>query len=427
MKFSCFTSVLASLLLTAPSVLADGTDLGGGIVTRTDVGYLADLTLDVRDMADILTDNADGIEAALAIYAEGKNSRIAVGTKYQLTKLSTELSTRGLAGATPPYLFHLYGLAARDTTTMESHLAYADNFVRSYISSGKLTAGKAALVLNMWMYAADKLFVGLNTCQKMVEADNPSQFTLGTAGFDEFIALWIGTGSSPGSSDGESLYALTEESYDLFGGTEDEDPVNTKIKTLYQEASSHLSIPDVCTSTHPESPRKLWSIATQIISLMQVPMLRMLIHSVVQEHSANTLLFATAVVPQAAQCRPSSYKRLKEFAVLENPRFDKAETILRDLQDIYACFGLSCQDIGDISDSNGVSIPECIAADARAPLAEYKPTSDVHSVRHCKKLGWTMHACTLHLTWLYIHFLSNFSRMHDRYHALIWIYCNFVS
>eukprot|EP00934_Nitzschia_sp_Nitz4_P003694 Nitzschia sp. Nitz4//scaffold182_size44100//30858//33151//NITZ4_007258-RA/size44100-augustus-gene-0.26-mRNA-1//-1//CDS//3329539577//3684//frame0 len=370
----------ALLLLTAVSVSSAGTELSGGIVTRTDVDYLADLTKDVRDITDYMAAGSSGIDDALSIYVNGKNAEKSVGNKFTLASLSTTLSSQGTSSATPPFLFHLYGLSGRDSSTISSYLTYADSFVRSSIAAGKESSGVAALVLNMWMYAADILFQGLSTCQKMVEADNPSQFTLGTAGFDEFIALWIGTGSSAGSGNGDSLYALTEQSYALFGGDLDEDPVNTKIKSLYQEASSLLSVADFCTAEYSESPRKLWSISTQVLSQMQVPLIRMLVYSLVQKDTENTVLYANALIPQAAQCRPSAYKRLKEYVLVDSPRFDKITTILRDLQDIYACFGLSCSDVGDIVDTNSVNVPDCVAADDRAAMAEYTPTSDVNVI-----------------------------------------------
>lgn len=382
MKLCCNSSFLA-VLLAAHSVQSQtGTDLGGGVVARTDVEYWADLTLDIRDMNDVIG-NEGGPDAALAIYLDGKNSEPQIGTRFKLTELSTKLATNGVDKATPQYLFHLYGMAERDANRISDNLSYADNYVRSAILTGHPYAPTAALVLNVWMYATHILFQGLETCQKIVEADNPSQFNLGTAGFDEFIALWIGTGSNPGSSSGDSLYALAEEAYIQFGGQRDEAETNTRIKSLYQEASSYLSIPNVCTKEHPESPRILWSIATQIISQMQLPLIRQLIVAILEKDAKKTEVFAMAVVPQAAQCRPSAYKRLRDFLLTESPRFDRTGVILRDLQDIYNCFGLTCEDVGIVVDKRGVNIPDCVAANPRSPMAQYYPTTDVNSVRLC--------------------------------------------
>lgn len=372
---------VASLLALgmAQPCWSQGTELGGGIITRTDVAWLADLTKDIRDMYNVI-ENEGGSDAALAIYLDGKNSERQIGVKSTLSQLGTELAGAGVGAASPQYLFHLFGMGERDIGRLSENLNYADEFVRTAILEARPEAPTAALVLNIWMYATQVLFRGLDTCQKILEADNPSQFDLGTAGFDEFIALWIGAGTTPGSADGDSLYSLAEDAYEAFGGELDEAPQNTKIKALYQEASTYLSIPGICTQEHLESPRKLWSIASQIISQMQISNIRQLIDAVVSKDRERTEVFTMAVVPQAAQCRPSVYKRLRDFLMTDNPRFDKTNVILRDLQDVYACFGLSCEDIGEVFDNQGVDIPECIAADPRAPMAEYNPTSDVQNV-----------------------------------------------
>lgn len=374
-------SATAAFILAASLVQAqdDGTELGGGVVTRTDVEYLADLTLDVRDMKDVIA-NEGGADAALAIYLDGKNSEPQIGTRFKLSELSTRLASDGLGKGTPQYLFHLYGMAERDLNRLSDHLSYADNYVRSAILVGHEHAATAALVLNVWMYATHLLFQGLDTCQKLFEADNPAQFNLGTAGFDELIALWIGTGSNPGSASGDSLYAIAEEAYTSFGGELEEAETNTRIKSLYQEASSQLSIPGVCTEEHEESPRMIWSIATQIISQMQVPLIRQLIVAILEKDARKTEVYAMAVIPQAAQCRPSAYKRLRDFLLTETPRFDKTKVILRDLQDIYNCFGLTCDDIGQVADTRGADMPDCFAANPRSPLAQYRPSTDVFSV-----------------------------------------------
>jgi hypothetical protein len=396
---------LGSFLLTlscARNAVSQGTDLGGGVVTRTDVEFLADLSLDVRDMKQVIsTDN--GGNAALEIYLDGRNSEPTIGNKFKLTQLSTDLVSKGVAKATPHYLFYLFGMAERSTdlSKLAENLSYADNFVRSALLASKENADAAVLVLSIWMYATDIMYNGMDVCQKLVEADNPAQFDLGTAGFDEFIALWIGTGQTHGSNEGNGLYAVAEKAdalFKKFGDDDDtgglgESSVNSRIKSLYQEASAQLSVEGVCTKKHPGSPRKLWSIMTQITSQMAIPLIQQLIRSVMAEDREGTELYALAVVPLAAQCRPSVYKRLRELLLTDNPKFDKAEIIFRDLQDIYTCFGLTCDDIGKpIEQFDGVTFPECFAADARAPMAEYNPTSDVHPVRVCK-LAFFCYCC----------------------------------
>lgn len=391
-----FVGLLICLTSQAERVASQGTDLGGGVVTRTDVEYLADLTLDVRDME--LSMATGGSEAALRIYLEGKNSERQVGSLYKLTDLSTELATSNVL--TPAYLFQLYGLSGKSTTDVAELLgdgAYADRFVRDGIQSGEWTSWRAALVLNMWMYATHKLYKGVDTCQKKAEADNPAQFDLAGGGLDEFIALWIGTGQTHGSSEGFGLYALAEKADKLFANAEDdstftsgnlaESAVNQQIKLLYQEGASIFSLSDACMSSNADSPKKLWSVVSRIISQMHIPLLRLLIVGILERDVVATEFYATAVIPQASQCRPSTYNRLREELLMGDPNFQRTEFILKDLQDIYACFGVSCDDIGlVIKEYDYVRIPPCLAAVDDAPMALYRPSTDVHPVSEASNI-----------------------------------------
>lgn len=393
MKLFFPSLVFASLLLSATCVSSQGTDLGGGIVTRSDVEYLADLTLDVRDIKQQISGIGGGVTAALATYTDGRNAEKVQGVKYKLSQLSTDMASQGLVKATPNYLFHLYGLAGRSVEHLKlsEQLNYADNYLRTALMAGRQHAPDAILVLSIWMYATYKLYDGVETCQKLVEADNPSQLDLGTAGLDELIALWIGTGQTQGSSEGNGLYALTEEADALFFHGDDgidnnsgsnivESLVNKNIKLLYQEGSGLVSNPDFCTRDTPDSPRKLWSVVQRIISQMHVPLLQMLTVSVLDGNELATEAFAMAVVPQVSQCRPSTYNRLYDHLLKGTPKFDRAEQILIDLQDVFACFGLTCDDIGTVKNQYDINIPECFATD-KAPLADYQPSTGVHPVR----------------------------------------------
>ncbi len=395
MKFSLVTS-LTTILVLSPfcRVEAQGTDLGGGIVTRTDVEYCADVTLDVRDIKQSVVGGSS--KDALGIYLNGRNSGAPDGSLFKLSQLSTDLAGESLDKVTPVFLFHLYGLAGRslDGNALKGSGSYADSYVRSAIQNLKSTASTAVLVLNVWMYAADILYKGASTCQKKVEADNPSQFDIGGGGLDEFIALWIGSGQTHGSSEGFGLYALAERADQLFNTISDgapggnnklsESKVNQQLKLLYQEGASLFSMPDVCTKNNPNSPKKLWSVINRINTQMYIPLVQMLIVSILEQNSEATQVYATAVIPQAAQCRPSVYDRLKEELLEGDPNFKRTEIILADLQEIYACFGISCSDIGMVvNDYGNYDMPDCSAVFDDAPMALYKPDTDVQPVRDC--------------------------------------------
>ena len=108
----------------------------------------------------------------------------------------------------------------------------------------------------------------------------------------------------------------------------------------------------------------------------------MLIVSILEQDALATELYATAVIPQAAQCRPSIYGRLKEELLEGEPNFQRTEFIIKDLHEIYSCFGISCSDIGMVAkDYAGFNIPVCLAARDDAPMALYRPNTDVQPVR----------------------------------------------
>mmetsp|Transcript_4087 Transcript_4087/g.9480 ORF Transcript_4087/g.9480 Transcript_4087/m.9480 type:complete len:740 (-) Transcript_4087:3220-5439(-) len=371
------TLLLLSLQIISQT-RAQETDLGGGIVTRTNVKYMADLTLDIKDM----TQSFGNSDLVLDIYDNGRNAQQPSGLKFKLKELSDLMSSKGITEATPTYLFQLYGLAeeSTDLNKVAQQFSYANNNVRVAITGGKDHAPQAALVFTMWMYAAHVLYQGIDQCQKMTEADNPELLDLGGGGMDEFIALWIGTGETHSGTDGFGLYALAQKAASLFDGGNigGEAIANNAIKLLYHEGSQYLSVNGACTKDVSDTPKLLYSVVSRIMSIMYIPLIQMLIDSILAQDADLTVLYATAIIPQAAQCRVTTYNRLREHLLTGLPRFDKTEIILRDIQDIYACFGLMCEDVGAYMNTpSDVSFPFCTIAKSDASMAGYQPTSDV--------------------------------------------------
>jgi hypothetical protein len=382
-KYNMRFTAAVLLLAAAPAgvaVFSEGTDLGGGIVTRTDVEYLADLALDVRDIRQYI-DNGDGGAVAMQVYNDGRNSYSQPGIPFTLHQLSDNLAKAGAAVATPNHLFHLYGISQRSTdlSKLQSNAYYADSYVRASIQNGRVLGPDGVVALSMWVYATYLLYNGLDICQKMTNADNPAQFDLRGGGMDEFIGLWIGSGQLVGDSNKNSLYSMTQDASEMFetGGTEAN--ANTNIKLLYQEGANLLSISGACTKESPDSPRRLWNIVTRIIAQMHVPLMQRLIESILKKDALATELYAIALVPQIAQCRPSSYKRLNEALLAGTPNFSKTEQILKDLQSVYDCLGFTCEDVGQISVTSSTQMSECDHDTVRT-MAQYRPTTGVHPV-----------------------------------------------
>lgn len=369
--------VALGLCLGRVQIKAQGTELGGGIVTRTNQEVWADLPLDVRLIREII-DNSES-DKALEIYLTGKNAQTAPGVLKSLQSLTDELVAAFPSDATPNYLYQLYGLADRSTvsSTIAEQGRYAENYIRAALSEGYEYAGDAILVLNVWMYATHLLYNGIHTCQKMINADEQGLFQLGGGGMDEFIALWISHDGGAGTSGGSGLYSLTNYAAELFGTESGEANANTAIKELFHEGTVILSFPNVCTSTDDRTVPQLWSVVQRMTSQMMVPLIQLLIDSLMEENAERVKFHALAVIPQVAQCRPSVYKRLKTELLGNTVSFARNRDIISELQQTYDCFGLTCADIGTYKQDQ---VPQCEDFPINYPMAEYTPTTQVHSV-----------------------------------------------
>jgi len=364
----------AFLILSASfrQAASQGTELGGGITTRTDVQEFADLALDLRDIRNYAEQGLS--EQVLGVYEQGNHAEYPPGFRWPLQKLNDDMATSDKR--TPYYLFHLYGLSGlSQNVNDQSH--YADNFIRDIIEQNPTYAPDAILAVSMWMYATHLLFNGVAICEHRTNADSPALFELGGGGMDEFIAFWIGADQTSGNDDGHGLYAWAQTVGVIFGENSPETSVNTNLKVLYQDGAGVLSTNQACSASSPDSVKQLWEVATQMANEMVKPLYQWLIYYMLQEDAVAVSIYATALVPQLARCRPSVYKRLKERLLDNTVNFDVSDEILRDLQDSYTCFGFTCKDIGKyLTDSR----LECDTARVFRPMAGYRPSTDVSAV-----------------------------------------------
>ena len=369
---AAFLSLLPALPIC---VLSQQVDLGGGVVTRTDVQMYADLALDIRDIR--ASQDQDEI---LRLYLDGRNAEETTGVFFPLKKIGDKLNDE-TESMTPNYLFHLYGLAGLSTGDYKNSQHYSDRFIRSTITSNTELTADAIVALDMWMYASHLLYKGVSLCSRRADADNPGQLEgLGGAGMDEFIALWIGAGQTPASAEGHSLYGWAQEAGTLFGTANPEAKVNEDLKLLYQQGAEVLSLPHVCTKEGDTTGvDQLWAVAQLMISKMHAPQIQMLIHSLITENEQSAALYAISTIPQVAQCRPSVFKRLNEALLAGSINFSQKQTIFLDIELAMDCFGLTCLDIGNYHDGSYQCNADS-ASDTRA-LAGFKPSTKVNDVR----------------------------------------------
>ena len=368
-----------------------GTDLGGGIVTKTNVEHFAKISLDAEEMFTLT--QSSSYNDASNIYLAGKNSiqydrsGNALPNKRSLSSLSTGAADGKFDGEVP-FVFQMYGLAGGAGHTYENYESfamYADAFVNDALKEQKGALGpEAAVALNVWMYAAHVLTIAVEDC-----ALESSGVNLDIIGRDEalggsadaleiFIAFWIGYNQAPGSDDGSSPYAMAERAATLFGtsGPNGEAKVNAAIKSLFNEAQQVLSFPNACRSGS-DTVGQLWGILHRTVSQMQVPLVQQLIDALVREDQDRISLYAKAVVPQMSSCAASTYRRLKEDLLDRTYDPTKFVDVLGDLQSSYDCLGFSCDDVGAYKTDK---VAQCAELPINFPMAEYSPTSHVHLV-----------------------------------------------
>mmetsp|Transcript_456 Transcript_456/g.729 ORF Transcript_456/g.729 Transcript_456/m.729 type:complete len:750 (-) Transcript_456:47-2296(-) len=377
----CYKEIVLALLgLLIASSDAQGTELGQGIVTRVDVEQYADIALDIAELRSRL--KAGDAESAMTLYREGKNSESAPNVKFTLQQMSTDLTKLTVANAknpaTPMYLYHVYGLADRAVSgpSVEDQKLYADNLAKSFISSSSETGADAVVALHSWMYATHVLYHGLHTCQLLSKADEPGLFQLNGGGMDEFIALWIGHDQDIASEKGHGLYALAQKAGGLFEKNIPEAQVNTNIKLLYNEGAAAVSLGCTGSKGEEETVPAMWAITQRIVTQMYIPLVQMLIDALYREDPNDSRLYALAIVPQIAQCRPSTYERLKGALLDGTVSVNRISEILADLQSAYDCLGFTCDDIGAY---NTDEVAQCSGVAVNQPLAQYVPSTRVHA------------------------------------------------
>uniref|UniRef100_A0A7S3KVK8 Uncharacterized protein n=1 Tax=Amphora coffeiformis TaxID=265554 RepID=A0A7S3KVK8_9STRA len=378
MRFSLL--FLCCSFLQHKVVNSQGTSLAGGqIVTRTDVQRFADLAQDLAQMQTYVENGSS--ERVLTLFQQGMHAASAeTGQLFALKDLGETLA--GANPKTPAFLYHLYGLTDRSVNfafELEAESDYINKFVEEIIEENVNFAVDAMISVSIWMYATHLIYDGVYRCHQRTVADNPNVVDINGGGFDEFIALYIGEGQNLGSANGDSLYTWAQQMGGFFGTNDPESPVNTEIVLLYGEAKSALSETGACSKDVPGTAAELWKIATQMVSQMSIPLFQGLLYSILEENTDGVKVYAKALVPQIAKCRPSTYKRLKRNLLDDGVSLDDVTVseVLEDLQDAYACFGYTCRAIGNYNDDSRL---ECDEDKENPALAGYDPLTDVSAV-----------------------------------------------
>lgn len=377
LKSFVFSVLWFGLLWRSVTAQDDGVNLGGGVITRTNVQSWADLSQDVGEMENLVAQ--EQIEAALGLYRNGKHSAISPGFLRSLSSLPDAMTSSN--PKTPNFLFSLYGQADRTLNLAfdVGKLNYINTQVEEVFVSEDAALGPLAVqVLNMWMYGTHLLYNGVYECQQRSLADDTSLFDVGTAGWDEFIALWIGAGQQAGSNRGDSLYSLTQRLGTEFGISNPEAPTNTRLKLFYQEALQMMTTGSLpCSRENPNTANRLWQLVVNAVAEMSKPLFQGLISNMLNNNATAVDVYAKALIPQMSKCRPSLYKQWHEALILGNfqPNPTFVNTLLATIPELTYCFGYACDELGDSK------IAECKEFDVFRPtLSGYVPRSEIGNV-----------------------------------------------
>lgn len=180
------------------------------------------------------------------------------------------------------------------------------------------------------------MYSALSAC-KSGEGD-PSLFV------DEAAAYWIGDSQDTGSStQGHLLYSMTEfigQKYEALS-KEAQSDINTRVIDLFNQAKSHLTLTNSC-STSPTSHLKLRNIIDELIPLMAVPLLRGLYYYLSIRDAVKTKVYALSVLPLFSTCSKSAFTELKGDLIDSDDIGDvRKELVFSKIQGMYDCLGKS--------------------------------------------------------------------------------------
>ena len=325
-------TVLRSLLIGfCLSSSCSQTVLDAGLVTRSTVDEFADISLDIREIRNYRSDST----RIQTLWDDGLHFVSSDGHRGSLEKITSDVT----ANTSPISVIHQQGLATAFVVPRPNFLT---DTVHNIIASDPELAAETTLSSVLWLYAANLLFDGVQTCHLRSTADNPNFVPQGTYGFDEFIALWMGRDLSANNS----LYGLTQEISELFGLNAPEAKANTAIKLLYQQAAATLALPNACTKDNPTTASQLWMVAVQITNEMVKPLFQSLLHAIEAADTKRAKIYASALIPHLYKCRPSLFRHFADPLVTGNILQADADSLKLGLQDAAVnCFGIPCSQL----------------------------------------------------------------------------------
>ena len=244
------------------------------------------------------------------------------------------------------YMYAMYEDEIFDIDRREDYI-YAHNIVEGALSAGNLQlAGKAAVVLNVWMMIIHQLYTSVRTCK---EGSTSTKY------IDTAVALWIGKGQSEGSFiDGYLLHSLTQQAAKRFGNAEGEASINSQMISAFVQFQNQT----LNCENDPNAYLDLRVQVKEMIRLMSVPLVQNIFFAVSINDTMEMKLYAEAVVPQLAGCDSASHARLKEMLITNSEGGGEEMNML--LSHLMDCLQISCDDL-NLNDGAAAEIKKVLA------------------------------------------------------------------
>ena len=211
-----------------------------------------------------------------------------------------------------------------------------------------MLAAEGAVVLNSFFIILRQLNAAASRCS---EQDSATALRF----LDSAVGIWLGAEQAEGRfNSGYMMYSMGQLAWNHFRNPEGEAPVNTELMDSFKKAKGILT---KCTVQAAQSYADMRMEVKEIARLLSIPMVQELLYYIAAGDRNFEELFSVAFVPQIAACSAGDYSDIQDtlLAPRDNSFFSSSSgvqtVVLDDLAAGLACLGITCEDLGEVGNS----------------------------------------------------------------------------
>ena len=245
---------------------------------------------------------------------------------------------------------------------------------------------EGVLILGAWMQIYHHLYTVLKTCTDHIQGlEDETRVAMMEVDIDKSAALWIGRLQSHGDNTrGTMLYNLVERTAIHFNQDHGEAEVNTRFLALLNDIRQVVA-DEKCngggTDASNTGYHQLYKLFHQIVGVMNIPVVQSIVHYVAIDADPKLIeLYLLSVAPQLRSCNMDYFNYLVTdvgLLAMDQMTNDKLVDLIKNLQYMYSCLGVTCQDVG--THATGIKC-DYDAAEPRLSFAGYVSKNDVRNV-----------------------------------------------